>query len=711
VQPPEGGLATYDLGFDVDQSRDMFGFGATSSGTSERVLAEQVLTYLRHIDANMNELAANQREVAAAVKGCQTDAAAPGDRSVRRRATHHTPTVSTDNHDQHRILRLTPGLTGNTTSTGLPDASQESLEEGLPVHALASTMRGDIQFLGEWIDPEKRFYGGAVIEILEDSWRPVDPPDTIHSRAVFERNEISDVVWELMETQQDGSVHVHTAVAMHNNTIKVENSDTGEIFELRRRVKKSVLKNYYPLSSSRTVKQRLWSVDTSPRKRMKLLLRHPAFDRIVGFIILVNSIFVGVAIQKEADDGSIPEWMEVLEHIFLAFYTLELGLRFGAAGFKALKDEWIIFDLVLVVIGTSYAWIIDPILQATGNADGAQVIQVVVIFRLARLMRLVRSLRRIPLFNLAWRMAVGLIKCSNTVLSTVALLILLLYTFACIGMEVLTKGTFVQTIEGRKVVEEYFSNIPLTMLTLVQFVTMDSISSIYTPLILDNQWLCLYFLPIILVISIMLMNLVTAVIVESALNLADSDAAEKKREQTKRIRKLRPKLKAFFKEIDFRNNGAIMRSEMEHLDVTRVPEELKPLFENNKMEHVVEMFDFLDTEGTGRMSQDEFVEGLENMLVQDHHGVPDEMMLLLKLARSSRKTSDRLTAKVNQIKNQLNHLQDGMAKDGVMLTPRGTANAGGGQTSARRPTLQRPVPPLTLEVPQQLDGTLPSESQ
>ena len=42
---------------------------------------------------------------------------------------------------------------------------------------------------------------------------------------------------------------------------------------------------------------------------------------------------------------------------------------------------------------------------------------------------------------------------------------------------------------------------------LTQFVTVDSIASVYLPLIRQNPWLMFYFIPLILVVSISLMNL------------------------------------------------------------------------------------------------------------------------------------------------------------------------------------------------------------
>ena len=57
----------------------------------------------------------------------------------------------------------------------------------------------------------------------------------------------------------------------------------------------------------------------------------------------------------------------------------------------------------------------------------------------------------------------------------------------------------------------YWSSLPIIMLTLVQFVNLDSIAAIYTPCIRANPWLALYFLAFILIVSVAVMNLVRRV--------------------------------------------------------------------------------------------------------------------------------------------------------------------------------------------------------
>merc|ERR1719399_135750 len=100
---------------------------------------------------------------------------------------------------------------------------------------------------------------------------------------------------------------------------------------------------------------------------------------------------------------------------------------------------------------------------------------------------------------------------------------MMLYVFACVGVEIITKNDANEDIEFKMLVDTFWCDIPTSMLTLVSFVNLDSISSMYVPMIKKDITLVFYFMPFILVVSIALMNLVTAVIVEGAIEQAHAD--------------------------------------------------------------------------------------------------------------------------------------------------------------------------------------------
>merc|ERR1712139_26119 len=97
-------------------------------------------------------------------------------------------------------------------------------------------------------------------------------------------------------------------------------------------------------------------------------------------------------------------------------------------------------------------------------------------------------------------------------------------------MEIITKPQLLMTEVERAEYPEYddlvmtfWSTIPITMMTLMMFATVDSVGGIYLPMVNHYPHLLVYFVAFMMLVSICLMNLVTAVIVENSLAQASQD--------------------------------------------------------------------------------------------------------------------------------------------------------------------------------------------
>merc|ERR1719324_1860245 len=101
----------------------------------------------------------------------------------------------------------------------------------------------------------------------------------------------------------------------------------------------------------------------------------------------------------------------------------------------------------------------------------------------------------------------------------------MIYTYAIVGITLITRNRELldQDETFRKIVHEHFRDLPGIMLTLVAFVNLDSIAGVYEPMIRKDWRLFFYFFSFIVIVSIVTMNLVTAVVVERALAQAEED--------------------------------------------------------------------------------------------------------------------------------------------------------------------------------------------
>merc|ERR550539_2087015 len=144
------------------------------------------------------------------------------------------------------------------------------------------------------------------------------------------------------------------------------------------------------------------------------------------------------------------------------------------------------------------------------------------------------------------------------------------------------------------------------MLTHLQFLTLDGIGHIYRPLISNRPELSIYFVSFIMLVSIALMNLVTAIMVESSLRQAKEDQVAHKAWEAAKKKQLMPKLRRMFHEMDEDQSG-----ELDLTELRGASDEIKAQLQRIcNMEDVEEIFKVLDYDESGAVDIDEFFEGM-----------------------------------------------------------------------------------------------------
>lgn len=382
------------------------------------------------------------------------------------------------------------------------------------------------------------------------------------------------------------------------------------------------------------------------RVQVKRLIRFRhgyGFDYAISLIIVASSLCVGLEIQCDLEGNVIcSDSLHNLEHFFLVVFILELLVRVFAEGLRILKNGWFRFDAIVTATGVISSWVIEPIVLNTLDGDGSEqllgILSQVVILRILRVLRLVRALRFFEQFHEMWKLANGIMRSFRTVLSALFLMVLTVYVFACIGIELLTKNAvLMQDPATAALIQFHFPSLQVAMLTLVQFSNSDSIASVYLPLVRKSPYLLLYFGLVWLTVTITLMNLITAVIVDTAISQGDDDRELEKVMKRRRLKALGPCIKGIFQELDQKGQkkGELSLHEfrvglegMTNASKARLPTDIRNILESDEL---IELYEHLDADGSGAIDEHEFIDGIFSLVLQS---VPIETTKILQLLRS-----------------------------------------------------------------------------
>jgi hypothetical protein len=203
---------------------------------------------------------------------------------------------------------------------------------------------------------------------------------------------------------------------------------------------------------------------------------------------------------------------------------------------------------------------------------------------------------------------------------TIVVIFFVTYVFAVLGVVLIsspikerreTAASTPEEEEDLELLTSYVDGIIPLMFTLIQVLTLDSWSGIVRALMKYLSWSWAYFYLYICIAVFVLMNLITAIIVDNAMTMPRQDAEEAVIHREKERRSALRQFQRLFSSIDADGSGALTR------------EEFRAAFENPEIANQLcaldihvhdceEIFNLLDT-GDGVLSLQEFFEGVTRM--------------------------------------------------------------------------------------------------
>jgi voltage-gated sodium channel len=225
---------------------------------------------------------------------------------------------------------------------------------------------------------------------------------------------------------------------------------------------------------------------------IKNFIESNKFKNFIISVIIINSITLGLETSQNILDnfGSI---ISVLDLLILIIFVIEIVLKLYIYKLSFFKSPWNIMDLLVVS------------LSLIPNNEYLSSL---------RTLRVLRVLRLITAFPAMKKVVEGLFTAIPGIISVASIISIFFYMFAVIGTH-LYGGKF----------PEWFGDLPKTMFTLFQIMTLESWSmGIVRPVMNEFPSAWIFFVSYIICTTFTMLNLFIAVIVNAMHKDTDSNS-------------------------------------------------------------------------------------------------------------------------------------------------------------------------------------------
>lgn len=357
--------------------------------------------------------------------------------------------------------------------------------------------------------------------------------------------------------------------------------------------------------------------------RVATIVKSKGFEIAMGVVIIANCITMGLEAELMLCKAKNMEVIVLIsEHLVTAIFLVEFVLRvlvYGWRNFAPLPGTlWNFLDALLVLVtGVLIVWVLPLLGIPTANSS----LQTLTVLRALRLARLVRVVQKFEAFHEVWLLLRGLMESGRVLFWTVVVIFFITYMFAVFGVVLLgvpikdalddaTTSGEGSNSELEELVEVTGGVLPL-MYTLIQVLTLDSWTTISRPMMKYVAWSWGFFYLYIAIAVIVMMNLVTAVIVENALKNSQKDAHALVNEKEKQKQVELARFLQVFADLDLNGDGELSWPEFESaFEDKELSAQLRLL--GIEPDNCREIFNMLDT-GDGVLSIQEFSEGIACM--------------------------------------------------------------------------------------------------
>lgn len=244
-------------------------------------------------------------------------------------------------------------------------------------------------------------------------------------------------------------------------------------------------------------------------KGLKKLVDGKVFQGIILFVIIFNSVIMGVETIKGLSAGTLGA-LEMINNVCLWIFIIEMVIKLLAYGLNYFKDPWNWFDMIIIAISMLSGL---PFMAA---------FRAVRVFRVLKSLKALRGTKLIGSVRHLQVIIGAIVKSIPSIMWTGILLMLIYYIFALIGVNLFGDAF-----------PDWFGTIGKAMYTLFQVMTLESWSmGISRPVMELFPYAWAYFVPFVLLSSFIVMNVVVGIVV-NAISEVTADTAKEEVEEPK----------------------------------------------------------------------------------------------------------------------------------------------------------------------------------
>mmetsp|Transcript_76919 Transcript_76919/g.135525 ORF Transcript_76919/g.135525 Transcript_76919/m.135525 type:complete len:655 (-) Transcript_76919:121-2085(-) len=395
--------------------------------------------------------------------------------------------------------------------------------------------------------------------------------------------------------------------------------------------------------------------------------RHSLFDNFTLGVIAFNAVWIAIDTDYNGAETLLAAQahFQVMEHFFCFYFTWEWTMRYLAFKRKldGLKDAWFVFDSMMVAMMVLETWVMTAVMLLLGGGGGgglgnASILRLVRLMRLSRMARMARLLRAMPELMILVK---GMAAAMRSVMFTLVLLVGLLYVFG-IAFKQLADGTEAGTL--------YYPTVPDAMYTLLLDGTfLDSLGKTLQVSGESSAVLPVIFLLFVLLAALTVMNMLIGVLCE----VVSAVAATEQEEMT--VSFVKHKMQYIMKEsgLDQDGNGEI--SQEEFMQIVENKQAMRTLAEVGVDPiGLIELGDMIFDEPDKELSFEEFM-GVVLQLRGSNTATVRDIMDMRKAVRFQ---VDSLASSISEINRKL----DASRRDSVGRPSSKSASALGRRGSA-----------------------------